>query len=47
VCGMMDEFYQNLTPNRTPDFYVWCLDFVGITLSVLVFFALKKRISWL
>jgi VanZ family protein len=47
LCGMADELYQNLTPNRTPDFYDWCLDFTGVALSVLVFSALKKRFSWL
>ena len=47
LCGMTDELYQNLTPNRTPDFYDWCLDFIGVGLSVLTFFALKKKISWL
>jgi VanZ family protein len=34
VCGMMDEIYQHLTPNRTPDFYDWCLDFTGAMLSL-------------
>jgi len=47
LCGMTDELYQNLTPNRTPDFYDWCLDFTGVVLSTLVFSALRKRISWL
>lgn len=47
MCGMTDELYQYLTPNRTPDFYDWCLDFTGLVLSVLVFSLLKKRISWL
>jgi|GEM_PF-291356 len=36
-CGMVDELYQHLTPNRTPDFYDWCTDFVAITLSNLIF----------
>ncbi len=36
LCGMTDEFYQNLTPNRTPDFYDWCLDFTGATLSLFL-----------
>jgi VanZ family protein len=47
LCGMTDELYQNLTPNRTPDFYDWCLDLTGVVLSMLVFSALRKRISWL
>jgi VanZ family protein len=42
ICGMMDEFYQNLTPNRTPDFYDWCLDVVGIILSIVLFLILQK-----
>src|SRR5438132_2793607 len=35
LCGMIDELYQHLTPNRTPDFYDWCLDFTGAILSLL------------
>lgn len=46
TCGIIDELYQNLTPNRTPDFYDWCLDFTGLALSVLAFSVLKKRTSW-
>lgn len=36
LCGMLDEFYQHLTPNRSPDFYDWCLDFTGALLSTLL-----------
>jgi len=42
ACGAIDEMYQNLTPNRTPDFYDWCLDFIGSILSVLVFATWRK-----
>ena len=37
LCGMTDELYQHLTPGRTPDFYDWCLDAVGIVLGLLLF----------
>ncbi|HTH57555.1 MAG TPA: VanZ family protein [Cyclobacteriaceae bacterium] len=47
LCGVTDELYQNLTPNRTPDFYDWCLDFIGVGLSTFVFSALKEKFSWL
>jgi len=43
ACGMLDELYQHLTPNRTPDFYDWCLDFVGATLSIPFFKFWKKK----
>lgn len=36
LCGMLDEFYQHLTPNRSPDFYDWCLDFTGALLSTVL-----------
>lgn len=45
-CAMADELYQNLTPNRTPDFYDWCLDFVGVMISIPLFVFLKRKISW-
>ena len=32
--GMIDELYQNLIPNRSPDFYDWCLDTIGVILSI-------------
>ncbi len=45
ICGMSDEFYQNLTPNRTPDFYDWCLDFIGVIISIALFNFLQKSRS--
>jgi VanZ family protein len=47
LCGMIDELYQNLTPNRTPDFYDWCLDFTGVVISFPFFFFLKRKFSWI
>ncbi len=47
LCAMTDELYQNLTPNRTPDFYDWCLDFVGVMISIPLFVFLKRNISWI
>jgi VanZ family protein len=46
LCGIMDELYQNLTPNRTPDFYDWCLDFTGVAVSFPVFSFLRGKLSW-
>lgn len=44
-CGMIDEFYQLLTPNRTPDIYDWCMDTVAVALSNLFFVIGRRRIS--
>jgi len=44
LCGMTDELYQHLTPNRTPDFYDWCLDFTGVGLSIPAFSFWRKKI---
>lgn len=46
MCGMIDELYQNLTPNRTPDFYDWCLDFVGVIIGIAFFFFLQRKKAW-
>ncbi len=43
ACGMADELYQNLTPNRSPDFYDWCLDFVGVIISIILFVLQRRR----
>ncbi|MBS1681144.1 MAG: VanZ family protein [Bacteroidetes bacterium] len=43
LAGMTDELFQNLIPNRTPDFYDWCLDFVGINLGLIIFPLWKKK----
>jgi VanZ family protein len=43
ICGMADEFYQNLTPRRSPDFYDWCLDFVGVAIGIILFFLINRR----
>lgn len=44
TCAMLDELYQNLTPNRSPDFYDWCLDVVGISLSIPLYTFWRKKI---
>jgi VanZ family protein len=35
--GMLDEFYQSLTPGRIPDFMDWVADLVGICLGVVFY----------
>ena len=45
TCGMLDELYQHLIPNRSPDFYDWCLDITGVALSTLFFNYWKRKIS--
>ncbi|MBI3482713.1 MAG: VanZ family protein [Bacteroidetes bacterium] len=47
LCAMADELYQNLTPNRTPDFYDWCLDVVGLMISIPFFDFLRRKIYWI
>ncbi|GHN00931.1 hypothetical protein WSM22_24200 [Cytophagales bacterium WSM2-2] len=42
-CGMTDELYQDLIPNRTPDFFDWCLDFVGTVLGITAFVLFRKN----
>ena len=44
VCGMTDELYQNLIPNRSPDIYDWYLDLTGIILSMPAFSFWKAKI---
>lgn len=43
AAAMFDELYQHLTPGRTPDVLDWCLDVVGILLSILVFRLIQKK----
>lgn len=42
--GAIDENYQRLTPGRTPDFWDWLLDTVGVLLAIVVsHIALRKK----
>jgi VanZ family protein len=34
IMGIIDENYQRLTPGRTPDFWDWVLDTIGIILAM-------------
>jgi len=43
LMGIMDENYQRLTPGRSPDFWDWVLDSVGVLLSVIMMNYLIKR----
>jgi VanZ family protein len=42
LCAMVDELYQHLTPNRTPDVYDWIIDFAGIAISIPSFYFLQR-----
>jgi VanZ family protein len=46
LMGIMDENYQRLTPGRSPDFWDWVLDSVGVLLSVLLMNYLVKRTGY-
>ncbi len=41
----LDELYQNLTPGRSPDFYDWCIDAVGILISIPLFKLWRRKFS--
>ena len=43
--AMFDELYQHLTPGRTPDIWDWCLDVVGISLSIVIFRIFQNKIG--
>jgi len=45
VAAMADELYQHLTPGRTPDVWDWCLDVVGIALSILIFRLFQNKVG--
>ena len=45
ICAMLDELYQHLTPGRTPDVWDWCLDVVGVLLSILVFYLFRNKLK--
>lgn len=44
LMGALDENYQRLIPGRSPDFWDWVLDSIGVLLSVL-FLNYKSRIK--
>lgn len=43
LMGALDENYQRLIPGRSPDFWDWVLDAIGVLLSVLFLNYLAKR----
>jgi len=43
LMGAFDENYQRLIPGRSPDFWDWVLDAIGVLLSVLFLNYLAKR----
>src|SRR6478609_9439882 len=45
LAAMFDELYQHLTPGRTPDVWDWCLDFAGISLSILIFRLFQNKLG--
>lgn len=45
MMGAIDENYQRLTPGRSPDFWDWVLDSIGVLLAVLVMNHKVKRKS--
>ena len=42
LMGVIDENYQRLTPGRTPDFWDWVLDTIGIILAI----GFTKFLTW-
>jgi len=45
MAAMFDELYQHLTPGRTPDVWDWCLDFVGLLLSIFIFRLFQNKLG--
>jgi VanZ family protein len=45
LAAMFDELYQHLTPGRTPDIWDWCLDLVGILLSIIIFRIFRNKVG--
>ena len=45
LMGVLDENYQRLTPGRSPDFWDWVLDSIGVLLAVILMNYLAKRKS--
>ncbi len=43
IMGIVDENYQRLTPGRSPDFWDWVLDTVGVLLAVAMMSYLVSR----
>ena len=43
LIGALDENYQRLIPGRSPDFWDWVLDSIGVLLSVLFLNYLSSR----
>jgi VanZ family protein len=43
LMGIIDENYQRLTPGRSPDFWDWVLDSVGVILAILMMNFIIKR----
>lgn len=43
LMGIIDENYQRLTPGRSPDFWDWVLDSIGVLLAVIMMNFLSKR----
>jgi len=42
LMGVLDENYQRLTPGRSPDFWDWVLDSVGVLIAVILMNYLAK-----
>ena len=43
MMGVIDENYQRFTPGRTPDFWDWILDSIGVILAIGAMNYLIKR----
>jgi VanZ family protein len=43
LIGIADENYQRLTPGRTPNFWDWVLDSIGVLLVILLMTYLLRR----
>ncbi len=45
LMGIVDENYQRLTPGRSPDFWDWVLDSIGVLLAVISMNYLARKNS--
>lgn len=45
LTGIVDENYQRLIPGRSPDFWDWVLDSIGVLLAVMFMNYLAKKKS--
>lgn len=45
IFGLLDEYYQSFQPGRFPDIADWAADSIGISISLLFFGLIKRRMQ--